>query len=854
MKVQAESSVEARRRALSFAVSAACAGLPSAYVQTASAQSEADEQAAAQQQANQRAIEEVVVTATKRAESLQDVPMAITAFPNEEIVAQGFKQLDDYAGQIPGLSFGRREPGGTNVIMRGCAVSGVAFSDNPTTSVYLDEQPITVAGFNPDPRLVDIERVEALSGPQGTLFGDASQCGTLRILTNKPDTTSTDGWVDLSTTAMEESDDLGYEGNVMFNMPIIEDKLAIRVVGFYAQEQGYIDNVLGLSPGGTFDNAGFTEDDINENTVKGGRLGVRWLPTDSWTVDFQGIYQKTDTDGFGDTDLAERDYTGRNLDDWEQLRFNDEDWSEEWYQLALTGEGSLGFADLMVTGAYFDRETKYNADSTAYMQGFQQIGDYIRAYYNSYATIYDWGGDPRGYASDHGHTNRWTFESRLSTPADLDSKWAGIVGVFYNKSKEDPTIFRGNVEGQGDNCGPAYAAQPGCSGAFAYLSYLHYYYLGSFERASDNWWHGVYESELTQKALFGEVSYSFTENFTMTLGGRFFDVESDRNLIQTNSVNAPGAQNPACGDRDQFALDGIPQRGVRNCTANNSSDSDEDDFVPKINGTYFFNDDKMVYATYSEGFRRGGSNVGRRQSVFGANGEFNTFDSDKVKNYEIGTKASWFGNTLQTNITVYHMKWDDIQVETNDPDPLLFTLGIVNFPEAEINGMEADFSWVPGDNWDIAGNVGYNNAELSEDAVLFPGTPGEKVATDGTDLPLVPDWKGSLSVRYAFDRQLFNGAPFVRAVYEYTGDSVNSLSGIQSINFDNEVRDQDSYSILNFRAGLEADRWTATLFVDNLTDEYAEQFYSDRWNLSRAAVNRPRTWGLNFRTYFGGGN
>ncbi len=830
------------------------------------AQSETDAEALDQQEADQRMIEEVIVTATKRSESLQDVPMAITAFPNQEIVAQGFKQLDDYIGQIPGLSFGRREPGGTNIVMRGCAVSGVAFGGSPSTSVYLDEQPITSSGFNPDPRLVDIERVEALSGPQGTLFGDASQCGTLRILTNKPDTSQMDGWVDLSANAMEESDDLGYEGNVMFNYPIIEDKLAIRVVGFYAEEQGYVDNILGASPGGTFDNAQNVDDDVNSTTTQGGRIGLRWLATDSWTIDAQGIYQKTDSDGFGDIDLKEGVYADRNLGDWEQLRFEPEDWSDEWYQIALTAEGSLGFADLMVTGSYFNRETFYNADATAYHFGFQELADAYRAEVNPEATRYDWGGDPRAFATDDGQSDRWTFESRLSTPADSDSKWSGIVGVFYNKTEGGPNIFRGNVEDQVDNCSPLYAYNPGCDGAFSYTSYLQYYYLGTFSQVSNNAWHGTYESELTQKAVFGEVSFAFTENFAVTLGGRYYDVEDDQSLINTQNVNRPGADQPDCGDRSLFsrvdngdddvvnppAPGAVPQEG-RNCFADEDGDSSENDFAPKVNATYFFNDDKMVYATYSEGFRRGGTNVGKPSTIFGPGKEFSKFDSDKIKNYEIGTKSSWMNNTLQTNITAYFMKWDDIQIEANDPTPGQFALGIINFPEAEIKGVEADFSWVPGDNWDITGNIGYNDAELSEDAVLFPGTDQQINAESGTQLPLVPDWKGSLSVRYGFDRLLFNGAPFVRAVYEYTGDSKNSLAGIQSVIIENEVRDQDSYSILNLRAGIESDRWSAMLFIDNVTDEYSEQFYNDRWFLSRASVNRPRTWGLNFRTYFGGG-
>ena len=132
--------------------------------------------------------------------------MSITAFTDSDITLQGFKKLDDYIGQIPSLSFGRREPGGTNVIMRGCATSSISFGENPTTSVYLDEQPISQTGFNLDPRLVDIERVEALAGPQGTLFGEAAQCGTLRIITNKPDTTGFEAWVDLNGESVKSGD------------------------------------------------------------------------------------------------------------------------------------------------------------------------------------------------------------------------------------------------------------------------------------------------------------------------------------------------------------------------------------------------------------------------------------------------------------------------------------------------------------------------------------------------------------------------------------------------------------------------------------------------------------------------
>ena len=192
-----------QRKAIAVAISTALAGTGAAQAQTEAS----------------NVLEEVIVTATKRSESLQDIPMSVTAFTDEKIILEQFKQMDDYAGQIPGLTVNRREPGGANVIMRGCAVSSVSFGGTSTTSIYLDEQPITVAGFNPDPRLVDIERVEALSGPQGTLFGDAAQCGTLRIITNKPDTSGRSGFVDFTGNTVQDGAE-GYDLNGMVNFPL----------------------------------------------------------------------------------------------------------------------------------------------------------------------------------------------------------------------------------------------------------------------------------------------------------------------------------------------------------------------------------------------------------------------------------------------------------------------------------------------------------------------------------------------------------------------------------------------------------------------------------------------------------
>lgn len=827
------------RNSLSAAISAICAGVPLAAV----AQTEADETTA---------LEEVIVTATKRgALSLQDVPISITALTSETIRVQGFKTLDDYFGQIPSLTFGRVEPGGTNVIMRGCAISGFTFGDNPTTGVYLDEQPITASGFNPDPRLVDIERVEALAGPQGTTFGDASQCGTLRIITNKPVVGENSAWVDLTGTSVQQGEN-GYDASAMLNIGLGE-KAAFRLVGFSAHDAGFVDNVLSPSPRGTFDNADVVEKDINGMDVYGARAALRWQPSDAWTVDLQGIYQKTEQNGFSDADINEQYWADRNLDSWQQIRFNPETFSDEWSQLALTVEGDLGWGVVTATGSYFDRDSLETVDATTYLQSFQQFNDFYRAYYNPYANIYDWGGDPKAWIYNPFREKRSTFEVRLATTDELSSRWNALVGAFYNKNDPKKTPFKSTSIGQGDNCTDYYAAAPGCTGAFTYLSYLHYYYFGTFSKPSDNWWTGIYDSELTSKAIFGEAQFNITENFSITVGGRWYEIDTDRTLVQGALIDPLENLEPNCGNDEVRRLwqeDGIPQEGYDLCFTDIAASSNESGFVPKLNATWFWADSKMLYATYSEGFRRGGGNGGRRGSIFAAGGPYGSYESDDLSNFEIGTKNTLLDGRLILNATYYHMVWDRIQIQTEDPQPGFFAVGIINFPEAEIDGVEADFSWAVTNNFTLNGAIGYNKAELSEDAVLWPGTDSERIAPKGTRLPLMPKWKYSLTARFDFDGTLWGAAPYMLATYTYNDETLNSLAGIQvSIN-QADVRVTPSYDLLNLRIGLDAAGWSASLFVDNLFNEYAPIFYSERYTQPRATVLPPRTFGINFRKNF----
>jgi iron complex outermembrane recepter protein len=806
----------------------------------------------------QSTLEEVIVTATKREESLQDIPMSITAFTDSMIVHEGFKKLDDYAGKIPGLTVNRREPGGSNVIMRGCAVASVNFGGTATTSVYLDEQPITSAGFNPDPRLVDISRVEALSGPQGTLFGDAAQCGTLRIITNKPDASEFDGWVDATASKIDDGD-LGYDVSAMVNVPMVEDILALRLVGFHAEEAGFIDNIaaaglpgpFGPTSGAPYDNSAFAEDDINSSDVTGGRIGLRWTPNDDVTIDAQAIYQKTDVDGFGDADLNEGAHAGFGIGKLEQVRYGEDKFKDKWYQLSLTAEARLGFADVMATGSFLHRKTRYEADSTAYAFVYAQDNGTVYSFYDF--------GERTHFSTDDSNTRTWNFEARASTPADSDSRWAGIVGFFYSKSK-DHTVFTANGVGLGDGCtgGANYFADIYNCTAYSSVasSRLHYYYFGTVgPEASDNWWTGDYLTTSKDIAVFGEISFDVTENFAITAGARWFEVKEDVFGANGPTVNLASARpNPVfiC-DTDGSILDNWQTNGVpsptfvHTCFNETPAKSKESDWVPKINGTYKFADDKLIYFTYSEGFRRGGVN-NTKSGSFSSTGALHQYDSDSIINYEMGFKSTWMDGTFRLNATFYHMIWEDVQIQVNDPAATFFALGILNLAEAEIDGVEANFEWLPTGNLNISGNLGYNDASLSEeiiDPVLGIALP------KGERLPLMSKWKGSMAAEYTFNRQIFGAEPYAMTTWQYRGNSLNTLAGLGGTASLNTTKTHPSHHTVGLRFGLNHDDWTTTFYIDNVFNDHSSTLINTRWIQERSTMNKPRTFGINFRKNFG---
>lgn len=761
------------------------AWVPTAHSQTESARSEG-------------VLQEVIVTASRRSERLQDVPESISAFDSQAIAIRGLQQMDDYARLVPGLAISDREPGGTTVVFRGVTSSGLQFGSVSSSGLYLDEQPITQSGRSPDPRLIDIERVEALRGPQGTLYGASSQSGTLRVITNKADAKGFDAWAEAQVSSTS-SGGVSHDVSAMVNVPLVQDKLAVRLVGFSSEDAGFIDRVLSDSPGGTYTNADVVDEDVNTVKTTGARASLRWDAADNVNATLNVIFQDVQADGHGDIT--------RGAGDLDQVRFEDESLDDKWYQLGLTVNAGLPFGDLVVSGSYFDRDFRYEADATDYEFTFNQNA----IAYDS--PIYDFGGDPRGFATNHEVTHITTVEARLSSRADSGSRWAWIVGAFYSQ-EGGKTAF--------DSFARGYENTP----SFEYFDGYEQALTGNPLAPTERWFLGRYDTELDQTAIFGELSFDVTDHFRITAGGRWFDYDRKFGQVQEQPEGFSGFSR----------LDGNQQNS-------------EDGTVSKLNFTYKFDSDRLIYATYSEGFRVGGSNPLKPASALP-----HEYKSDELKNYEVGVKSEWLDHRLRLNMSAYYMKWDNFSVQVEDPQPAVFQLGFVNLPTAEIKGVEAELAVTFNQQWQLDGALSYNDAKTAEASTLSVTDEDGNVFTFAVSkdarLPISPDWSGSLGLEFRPDMRLLEAQPFARFDYSYTGASVNSLEGIESVVSGNPVERQEAYEIGNFRFGLEADHWTGSLFVDNLWDERADLFISNRWAVQRQAVNRPRTVGIQFRYNF----
>lgn len=747
----------------------------------------------AQDDSSNLTLEEITVTAQKREQNLQDVPIAVTVFNTDSIEKLGIQSFEDYALLMPNVSFKSfGTPGGATIYMRGASDGGDANSSGATPSVglYLDEQPVTAIGSNLDVHIYDIKRIEALGGPQGTLFGASSQSGTVRIITNKPDPSAFAAGFDIGGGGTSGGDE-SYSAEGFLNLPLGESA-ALRVVGWYIEEGGWIDNVPGSktynlewgfynydpnAPYGrtnTIDNDHLVKNNINELTKTGARAALAVNLTENWTGTLSVITQKLESEGVWEY--------GPNLPGKDSIqRFYPDFNTDEFTQSALTIEGYLDNHQLVYAGSIMDREVDYQSDYTAYGEYASFVPYYACDYSATGADIAtqsntDCTSLEEFYTEDSKY-DRQSHEIRLVSTNEGALNYT--VGLFYEKSKHD-YFLKWN--------------QPFMSPTLSVPPFDDLYFRTDQVRVDK------------QKALFGEVTYDFTDSISGTFGMRWFDEDHS---VQGAVGWGPGVFCPGISDCRDTITD---------------SDSSNDDIIYKGNLTWQLSDDVMVYVTYSEGYRPGGIN--RDPNI-----PSQLWVPDKVTNYEFGWKTTSQNGRMRWNGAAYLMDWDNIQYTVYDFRLSPCCANVYNLSSAEIFGVETDVTFLLSESWTLSAAVAYNNGETTgdfEDPFSVP---------DGTELPNVPDWKGNIVTRYEFSIGELPG--YAQLIWSYTGGSYNEIVPAERVH-------QNSYNIANFRAGINKGDWGVDLYVNNLTNEVAEFYVQPRNYEPTVVTNRPRSYGLKF--------
>ncbi|MCV6627737.1 MAG: TonB-dependent receptor [Cellvibrionaceae bacterium] len=784
-------------------------------------------------------IEEVIVTATKQAQSTQDIPVAVSALGEDSLEQLGISSFNDYLVQMPGVTAGGTGPGQNTIYIRGIAsttpnltssgVAGLA----PNVALYLDEQPLAQPGRNLDVYSADLNRVEVLKGPQGTLFGASSQAGTVRLITNKPDPSGISGKLKVGVAATSGGDSSN-NFEAVLNLPISDD-LALRGVVYHDKQGGYIDNVAGtrtaresarFNEGGFQNGADFSavnfieannqdlaEKNFNKVTYKGGRLSALWGINEDWELLVAASTQTVESDGVF--------YVDPELDDLEIERFEEDKLEDEYINANWTLSGRIGALEAVYTGAFTEREADQRVDYTDYLF----VGQYIPYYICDAAVSYPGDAAPSGscqapnlFVNSYVKTEVMTHELRFSTPQEEALR--ATFGAFYSdlELREDNQFnYVGSQYVRAGNgnigFGPNYSA-PGAS-----------------VRDPGLWPKGViWRNDVLrtdeQMGVFGELSYDISEQFSATFGARWYDIEVDLKGSAAGSFGNLGAtaDNNAGNNLDQI-FSGANDKATT------------DGVIGKISLSWTPDSDQLYYFTWSEGFRPGFLN--RPGGKVSKDGKYTvpfSFDTDDVTNYELGWKLDLMDGTLRINGDLFYVEVSDMQVGIFDPNitNLFFA---DNAADAEIKGLEADFIWAPEalPGLTISGAISLLDTEITDSFVT-------QFVQVGDELAFAPELQGNLQVRYEWD--LANGyMAHVMAHTSYSDDAVTDIvvSNRTSI---------DSWSLHGLTAGVSSETWDAVLYADNISDERAQLSGNAIFNRDRINIARPRTVGVRFSYHF----
>ncbi|MBY4637649.1 TonB-dependent receptor [Sphingopyxis sp. XHP0097] len=723
------------------------------------------------QQSSSRGDDDIVVTASKREENLQDVPLAITAIGNERLSELQVKEFQDVVKFLPSVTVQTLAPGFSQVYFRGVASGENAnhSASLPTVGTYLDEMPITTIQGALDIHTYDLQRVEALAGPQGTLYGASSMAGTIKLVTNKPDTSGTYGSIGLELNSVARGD-IGGVAEGFINAPLGE-RAALRLVGWYRRDGGYIDNIAGSrvypsleadqgTAAATHDNAAFVEKNYNDVDTYGARLALGIDLDDDWTIRPTIMGQVQEAHG----SFAQERSTAvtRKL---QTVQYNPEDSKDKWIQAALTIEGKIGNWDLTATGGHLRRKTTTESDYSDYAYFYDALYGYGAYFYDNNGDLVS----PNQYIQGVDRYKRSFGEIRIASPADARIRFIG--GLFWQR--------------QAHNIEQNYIIDDIADSI-------------TVTGTPSNIWLTKQLRIDRDYAAFGEISFDITDQLTLTGGGRLY--RFDNSLVGFFGYSAGFSSRTG-----EAACFGPAQVPGSPCT-NLDKRTKDTDFIHKLNLNYKINDDALVYATWSRGFRPGGIN--RR-------GTLPPYGPDTLDNYEIGWKTN-FG-PVRFNGAIYQEDWNDIQLSFLGENGLteIRSAGI-----ARIRGVEIDIGYRQGGfSLNLGGS--YNDATIRRDFCVIanpqfdcsidpPGQTNDILAPAGTRLPVTPKFKGNAVARYEWPVGSMDA--HVQFAVNHVGQRRSDLRTFEN----GIVGNFDAYTTADVSVGLKGEGWSSELFATNL--------------------------------------
>ena len=846
-------------------------------------------------------LQTVIVTAQRRAQNIQDVPITIQAMTGQTLKNLNVQTFADYVKYLPNVSTGSQGPGMGTLFMRGLSTGVLGTQGQgsvgifPNVAVYLDDSSELLPGRDLDVYAVDLERIEILEGPQGTLFGAGAQAGVVRFITNKPklNTFEADVTAGYGVTA---GGDPNTNLNATFNFPLIKDKLAARVVVFNDRRGGYIDNQpayfargsedLGLadSNGGVvptnsvvINNYQIAANNINPLTYNGIRGEILFQVNDNWSVLFSQMYQNMDAEGVfyempygsegaGLTNPGGVPIGGQPLPPYSVNLFNPSFAKDKFENSALEIRGKVGPLSLVYAGAYLDRNIDQIVDYTNYARGrygyyYQCTGvSYSSKTGNANATCYS----PSSVWSDTERDTHLSQELRLSTPDDW--RLRGLVGLFYEDYKiyDDTEWMYKSVP----NCAPGgpttncfYPIQP-WPGNPANRPGLRNPNTGFFDD---------FQRTFIQKAAYTSISFDvIPQKLTITGGVRYFDMYNSELGGDVGSFFCKEFGTAtffgACGTNG--IPDGAKSPYGTNFALQNPHTLKETGMRGRGDLEYHITPDVLVYYTYSQGFRPGGFNRGSSQHLPDASGVNQyatpkTYLSDNLTNNEVGWKTMWFNHRLQVNGAVYQENWSNAQVSFFCPQCGLGNLTYnTNGPNYQVKGLELQIAANVWRGLSVNAGAAWNSGELKNSPALIGNIPGTAsygkplstfyvngVATpiqnvygvQGSPLANSPPFEANMRLRY--DWEVGEYLPYVQFGFQHQSHSLSAAGNV-------EAYDQPAWTTYDLAAGVARDNWTVSLTGTNITNVNKSLFTTSRQFILTETPMRPRvimmTFGYSF--------